>query len=158
MRIQFAPQVHITDDASIGAISRRRLHLCSLFRGLISFYSCGTFVKGVYTLCYIKGTFTNFFLHFFLAFLNLSIIGQLFNHLKIDWLQKSSPNSLPYTCTSLYNQCMTGTKKDTQINIRISTDLLEALRRMAEDEVTTTSQLVRKAVTRMVREHGDNRV
>ena len=53
---------------------------------------------------------------------------------------------------------MTGTKKDTQINIRISTDLLEALRRMAEDEVTTTSQLVRKAVTRMVREHGDNRV
>lgn len=65
---------------------------------------------------------------------------------------------MPYACTSLYNKCMTGTKKDTQINIRISTDLLEALRRMAEDEVTTTSQLVRKAVTRMVREHGDNRV
>ena len=49
-------------------------------------------------------------------------------------------------------------RKDTQINIRISSDLLETLRKVAEDEVTTTSQLVRKAVTFYVRDQRDNRV
>jgi len=47
---------------------------------------------------------------------------------------------------------MTTEKKDTQINIRISTELLESLKQIAEEEVTTTSQLVRKSITLLVRE------
>ena len=63
----------------------------------------------------------------------------------------------------MYNNTMTKERKekdrkDTQINIRISSDLLETLRKVAEDEVTTTSQLVRKAVTFYVRDQRDNRV
>lgn len=47
---------------------------------------------------------------------------------------------------------MTNDKKDTQINIRISSELLDSLRLIAEEEVTTTSQLVRKSITLLVRE------
>jgi predicted DNA binding CopG/RHH family protein len=52
----------------------------------------------------------------------------------------------------MYNECMTSDKKDTQINIRISSELLDALRLIAEEEVTTTSQLVRKSITLLVRD------
>ena len=42
-------------------------------------------------------------------------------------------------------------RKDTQINIRLDNDLLEKLRIQADEEVTTTSQLVRKAITYYLR-------
>jgi metal-responsive CopG/Arc/MetJ family transcriptional regulator len=42
-------------------------------------------------------------------------------------------------------------RKDTQINIRLDNDLLEKLRLQADEEVTTTSQLVRKAITYYLR-------
>lgn len=43
-------------------------------------------------------------------------------------------------------------RKDSQLNIRIDAELLSALRYLADLEVTTMSQLVRKAVTLYVRE------
>ena len=42
--------------------------------------------------------------------------------------------------------------KDTQLNIRVEKDLVERLKKQAEIEVTTPSQLVRKAVTIYLRE------
>jgi predicted DNA-binding protein len=42
--------------------------------------------------------------------------------------------------------------KDTQLNIRVEKDLVERLKAQAEIEVTTPSQLVRKAVTLYLRE------
>ena len=42
-------------------------------------------------------------------------------------------------------------RKDTQINIRIESELLETLRKLAKEEVTTPSQIVRKALTLYVR-------
>lgn len=42
-------------------------------------------------------------------------------------------------------------RKDTQINIRVETDLLKKLRELAEVEVTTPSQIVRKALTLYLR-------
>ena len=51
---------------------------------------------------------------------------------------------------------MSKEKKDTQINIRISGELLETLKKQAEAEVTTTSQLVRKAVTFYVRDRNNS--
>jgi len=42
-------------------------------------------------------------------------------------------------------------RKDTQINIRVEADLLERLRKLAKDEVTTPSQIARKALTLYVR-------
>ncbi len=42
---------------------------------------------------------------------------------------------------------MTTPRKDTQLNIRVDLDLVKGLRKLAEIEVTTLSQLVRKAVT-----------
>ena len=41
--------------------------------------------------------------------------------------------------------------KNTQINIRLDDDLLLKLRSQADEEVTTTSQLVRKALTYYLR-------
>lgn len=41
--------------------------------------------------------------------------------------------------------------KNTQINIRLDDDLLNELRLQAEEEVTTASQLVRKALTYYLR-------
>lgn len=50
--------------------------------------------------------------------------------------------------------------KDTQLNIRVESELLERLKKLAEVEVTTPSQLVRKAVTLYLRasesESGSN--
>ncbi len=42
--------------------------------------------------------------------------------------------------------------KDTQLNIRVEKDLVTRLKAQAELEVTTPSQLVRKAVTLYLRE------
>lgn len=42
--------------------------------------------------------------------------------------------------------------KDTQLNIRVEKDLVARLKKQAEIEVTTPSQLVRKAVTIYLRE------
>ncbi len=42
--------------------------------------------------------------------------------------------------------------KDTQLNIRVESSLVEALKKQAEVEVTTPSQLVRKAVTLYLRD------
>ena len=42
--------------------------------------------------------------------------------------------------------------KDTQLNIRVEKDLVARLKAQAEIEVTTPSQLVRKAVTIYLRE------
>lgn len=53
----------------------------------------------------------------------------------------------------MYNISMD--KKDTQINIRVSSELLESLRKIAEAEVTTTSQLVRKSITLLVRSYDE---
>ena len=58
-----------------------------------------------------------------------------------------------YTCIIMYNISMD--KKDTQINIRVSSELLESLRKIAEAEVTTTSQLVRKSITLLVRSYNE---
>lgn len=52
---------------------------------------------------------------------------------------------------SLYILCMAS--KDTQLNIRVESELLERLKKLAEVEVTTPSQLVRKAVTLYLREN-----
>ena len=48
---------------------------------------------------------------------------------------------------TLYVTRMTTPRKDTQLNIRVDLDLVKGLRKLAEIEVTTLSQLVRKAVT-----------
>lgn len=45
--------------------------------------------------------------------------------------------------------------KDTQLNIRVEKDLVARLKKQAEIEVTTPSQLVRKAVTIYLREASD---
>jgi predicted DNA binding CopG/RHH family protein len=45
-----------------------------------------------------------------------------------------------------------GMSKDTQLNIRVEKDLVARLKKQAEIEVTTPSQLVRKAVTIYLRE------
>lgn len=42
-------------------------------------------------------------------------------------------------------------RKNTQINIRLDDDLLTKLKIQADEEVTTTSQLVRKAITYYLR-------
>ena len=42
-------------------------------------------------------------------------------------------------------------RKNTQINIRLDDDLLKKLKIQADEEVTTTSQLVRKAITYYLR-------
>ena len=42
--------------------------------------------------------------------------------------------------------------KDTQLNIRVEKELVSRLKKQAEIEVTTPSQLVRKAVTIYLRE------
>ena len=42
-------------------------------------------------------------------------------------------------------------RKSIQINIRLDDDLFKKLKAQAEEEVTTTSQLVRKAVTYYLR-------
>lgn len=46
--------------------------------------------------------------------------------------------------------------KNTQLNIRIDESLLVNLRKLADEEVTTVSQLVRKAVTLYVRNGKGN--
>ena len=46
-------------------------------------------------------------------------------------------------------------RKDTQINIRIEKSLMVRLKKLAEDEVTTPSQIVRKALTLYLRKHAD---
>ena len=55
---------------------------------------------------------------------------------------------------SLYILCMAS--KDTQLNIRVESELLERLKKLAEVEVTTPSQLVRKAVTLYLRASESN--
>ena len=45
--------------------------------------------------------------------------------------------------------------KDTQLNIRVAKPLLEDLKKLAQTEVTTPSQLVRKAITIYIREAQD---
>lgn len=47
---------------------------------------------------------------------------------------------------------LTPMSKDTQLNIRVEKDLVARLKAQAEIEVTTPSQLVRKAVTIYLRE------
>lgn len=46
-------------------------------------------------------------------------------------------------------------RKNTQINIRLDDDLLSNLKAQALEEVTTTSQLVRKAVTLYLKKFAD---
>jgi len=41
--------------------------------------------------------------------------------------------------------------KDTQLNIRVESDLVKKLKKLADLEVTTPSQIVRKAVTLYLR-------
>lgn len=48
--------------------------------------------------------------------------------------------------------------KDTQLNIRVESELLDRLKKLAEVEVTTPSQLVRKAVTLYIRQHEGDRL
>lgn len=48
----------------------------------------------------------------------------------------------------MYNNVMS---KDTQLNIRVESELVAELKRLADLEVTTPSQLVRKAVTLYLR-------
>lgn len=50
---------------------------------------------------------------------------------------------------------MTQPRKDTQLNIRVDLDLVRELRKLADVEVTTLSQLVRKAVTVYLRSQKD---
>ena len=71
-------------------------------------------------------------------------------------IKKKSGIRLHYIVCLLYNKKMSKEKKDTQINIRISSELLETLKKQAEAEVTTTSQLVRKAVTFYVRDRNNS--
>ena len=60
---------------------------------------------------------------------------------------------LPTDCeTMLRLVILLGMSKDTQLNIRVEKDLVERLKKQAEIEVTTPSQLVRKAVTMYLRE------
>jgi len=67
-------------------------------------------------------------------------------------------NRLKYVVHTVYVVCMTGQsttlKKDTQLNIRVDPYLVKSLKRLAEEEVTTLSQLVRKAVTLYIRKNG----
>ena len=49
-----------------------------------------------------------------------------------------------------------GAAKDTQLNIRVEKDLVARLKKQAEIEVTTPSQLVRKAVTIYLRNATDS--
>lgn len=42
--------------------------------------------------------------------------------------------------------------KDTQLNIRVNSELLEELKKLAEAEITTPSQIVRKAITLYIRQ------
>ena len=48
--------------------------------------------------------------------------------------------------------------KDTQLNIRVEKDLVARLKEQAELEVTTPSQLVRKAVTLYLRQMQGDRL
>ena len=48
---------------------------------------------------------------------------------------------------------MTQPRKDTQLNIRVDLELVRELRKLADIEVTTLSQLVRKAVTIYLRKN-----
>lgn len=41
--------------------------------------------------------------------------------------------------------------KDTQLNIRVNSELLIELKKLAEVEITTPSQIVRKAITLYIR-------
>ena len=41
--------------------------------------------------------------------------------------------------------------KDTQLNIRVNSELLSSLKKLAEVEITTPSQIVRKAITLYIR-------
>jgi len=61
-----------------------------------------------------------------------------------------------YVVPTVYASCMTSTnlKKDTQLNIRVDPALVKSLKDLAEEEVTTLSQLVRKAVTLYIRRNG----
>lgn len=61
-----------------------------------------------------------------------------------------------YIVPTVYVLCMTSTnlKKDTQLNIRVDPALVKSLKDLAEEEVTTLSQLVRKAVTLYIRRNG----
>ena len=43
--------------------------------------------------------------------------------------------------------------KDTQINIRVDSELFDELKAQAREEVTNASQLVRKALTLYLRKH-----
>jgi len=54
----------------------------------------------------------------------------------------------------MYNSIMS---KDTQLNIRVESELVEQLKKLAEVEVTTPSQLVRKAVTLYLRSAAKGR-
>ena len=56
----------------------------------------------------------------------------------------------------MYSQCMAS--KDTQLNIRVEKSLVEDLKRLANEEVTTPSQLVRKAVTLYIRQREGERL
>lgn len=58
------------------------------------------------------------------------------------------PNQLHNVASSMYNICMS---KDTQLNIRVESKLVAELKKLAELEVTTPSQIVRKAVTLYLR-------
>lgn len=57
-----------------------------------------------------------------------------------------------YQCFALHTFYM---RKDTQINIRIEKSLMDRLKKLAEEEVTTPSQIVRKALTIHLRKHAD---
>jgi hypothetical protein len=65
-------------------------------------------------------------------------------------------NRLRIIVHSLYILCMAS--KDTQLNIRVESELLERLKKLAEVEVTTPSQLVRKAVTLYIRQSEGDRL
>ena len=71
-------------------------------------------------------------------------------------VEKSLANRLRIIVHSLYILCMAS--KDTQLNIRVESELLERLKKLAEVEVTTPSQLVRKAVTLYIRQSEGDRL
>lgn len=70
-------------------------------------------------------------------------------------LQINAQKSSPIDCDTMPIRCITYAmaSKDTQLNIRVESDLLDRLKKLADHEVTTPSQLVRKAVTLYLREH-----
>lgn len=66
----------------------------------------------------------------------------------------------PIDCEAVSTRCihLCMASKDTQLNIRVESELLERLKKLAEVEVTTPSQLVRKAVTLYIRQSEGDRL